>query len=129
MMEEWRPVVGHEGAYEVSSLGRVRSLPRTCSAVRKLRDGKRKPWSRTVPGRMLATSKTGRYGYRTVRMGGKTRALHVIMLEAFVGPRPPGLCGMHKDECGWNNVIENLKWGTYIENNLQARAKQARKAA
>src|SRR3546814_2878937 len=33
--EEWRPVLGYEGYYEVSSLGRVRSLPRIRSAKRR----------------------------------------------------------------------------------------------
>ena len=28
--EEWRPVVGYEGQYEVSNMGRVRSLDRMC---------------------------------------------------------------------------------------------------
>src|SRR3546814_14079116 len=35
LSEEWRPVVGYEGYYEVSSLGRVRSLPRIRSAKRR----------------------------------------------------------------------------------------------
>ena len=32
LVEEWRPVVGYEGLYEVSNLGEVRSLPRTMKA-------------------------------------------------------------------------------------------------
>ena len=34
-MEEWRPVKGYEGLYEVSDTGRVRALPRTI--IRKKR--------------------------------------------------------------------------------------------
>ena len=30
LFEEWRPVAGYEGLYEVSNFGRVRSLERDC---------------------------------------------------------------------------------------------------
>lgn len=49
---------------------------------------------------------------------GKARTFlaHVWVLEAFVGPRPPGALGRHLDDDQTNNRLENLAWGTPAEN-------------
>jgi hypothetical protein len=47
-------------------------------------------------------------------------AVHHLVLEAFVGQRPVGLFGLHKDNNPGNNVVDNLYWGTQIENMKQA---------
>ncbi|MDP9144418.1 MAG: NUMOD4 domain-containing protein [Actinomycetota bacterium] len=60
MTEIWRPVVGHEG-YEVSSLGRVRSLDRTVLHSRGHEQGCR--------GRVLAQG-TKERGHKKVRLAG-----------------------------------------------------------
>lgn len=43
-------------------------------------------------------------------------AVHVLVLTAFVGPRPEGLFGCHWDDNPANNHLENLRWGTRSEN-------------
>jgi hypothetical protein len=109
--EEWRPVVDWEGAYEVSNCGRVRSLDRVtvCS------DGRLLP--RT--GRILQPV-PAQHGYRTVALmvaGYKrTRKIHQLVLEAFVGPRPPGLVACHFDGNPSNNHLSNLRWDTFKAN-------------
>jgi len=104
--EEWRPVVGFEGSYEVSSLGRVRSVARTVTrsghpfrvAARVL-----KPW----------TMKGG-YPAVTLRSDGKSwsRAVHALVLQSFVSPRPDGMDACHEDGDPLNNVVTNLRWDT-----------------
>lgn len=45
------------------------------------------------------------------------RKIHRIVLEAFVGPKPEGMEARHLDGNPQNNRVDNLKWGTRIENN------------
>ena len=43
--------------------------------------------------------------------------VHHAVLYAFVGPKPgPGYLGMHLDDNSYNNILDNLKWGTIREN-------------
>lgn len=51
----------------------------------------------------------------------KTILVHHLVLEAFVGPRPPGGLGCHKDDNPLNNSVDNLKWGTRQSNSADAR--------
>lgn len=62
-----------------------------------------------------------RRGYLRVSldMNGKvlSRRVHQLVLEAFVGPCPPGLEGCHfPDESKLNNRLSNLRWDTHAEN-------------
>lgn len=97
------------------------------------RDGK--PWSRmtkeslgrwkgtkSVVGTTWKPMKPGRSGsgYRMVilRKNNKShmRYIHVLVLEAFVGPRPKGMVACHNDGNKENNCVENLRWGTRQSN-------------
>jgi hypothetical protein len=49
-------------------------------------------------------------------MGHKTRKVHQLVLEAFVGPKPEGGVCRHLDGNRTNNHITNLRWGTRSEN-------------
>lgn len=104
--EVWRPVVGFEGAYEVSSLGRVRGVDRI------LPDGRK--WK----GRMLKPRRAGGKGYLALQLQGKQQCyVHTLVLTAFVGPRPDGMEACHfPDPDPMNNRIDNLRWGTSTEN-------------
>lgn len=42
--------------------------------------------------------------------------IHRLLLEAFVGPRPQGMVCRHLDGDSLNNDLDNLCWGTYLEN-------------
>ena len=107
LYEYWKPVFGFEGAYEVSTHGRVRSVPRP-----------RRQWHgalATVPARILSQD-IGSRGHRRVALylkGQKTRHLvHRLVLAAFVGPCPPGMEGCHGDGDPSNNHLTNLRWDT-----------------
>lgn len=110
--EEWRPVVGFEGSYEVSSYGRIRSLDREWE--QKSRNGTiythRKKGVMLQPG--IASN-----DYPTVCLGrGNTRTLHSLVAEAFVGPCPPGEEVRHKDDNRRNPEWDNLEYGTRGDN-------------
>lgn len=108
--EEWRPVVGHEGSYEVSSLGRVRSLDRRVP-VRK-----DKSVTRFARGAVLKPSPT-RSGHLQVYVGGSTASVHRMVALAFLGPPPPGKPNaLHWDDDPTNNRVGNLRWGSQAEN-------------
>lgn len=101
-IEEWRDIPGREGCYQASSLGRVKSLPR----------------SRT-PGGIL--KEYNRSGYPSVTLsspttGGKFELVHRVILLTFVGPCPDGHEGLHRDGNSFNNRLSNLRWGTRQEN-------------
>lgn len=99
--EEWRIIPGHE-PYEASNLGRIKS-PR---------------------GNILQPVVWGNRGHIAVRTGGGRGArryyVHHLILKAFVGPKPDGKIGCHRDDCKTYNVPENLYWGTYKENTADA---------
>lgn len=83
MREIWRPIAGHEG-YEVSDLGRVRSVDRIVN--RTFKDGRIVPTRYT--GRILKLSPSG-CGYPVVRLRNRRCAyVHQLVLETFVGPGP-----------------------------------------
>lgn len=99
MIEAWLPVVGFEENYAVSDAGRVRNV----LSGRVLR-GVRHP--------------DGYIRHQLSRWDGERRWImaHVLVLTAFVCPRPPGLEALHGDGVHDNNALSNLRWGTHSEN-------------
>jgi hypothetical protein len=111
--EKWRKVVGWEG-YEVSSKGRVRSVDRT------IRDRYGKPIR--LLGKMLSPN-SDPDGYLLVALCNtgrrRTRKIHHLVLEAFIGPRPNAASTCrHINGNRADNSAANLAWGTQEENDL-----------
>ncbi len=115
--EVWRPIVGWENLYEVSSSGRVRSLDRTVETPAPS-DG-RPGYTRHYKGRILRLAANA-HGYHQValcRDGIRSNArVHALVCEAFHGPRPEGHDVAHGDGCKVNNSAGNLRWATRSEN-------------
>lgn len=113
MTIEWRPVVGYEGRYEVSSDGQVKSLRR-----QSRRGNGTTQW---IPPRMLKSTvwNTG-YRYVTLCADGKRAnvAVHRLVATAFLRPPLPGEAVCHGDGNKLNNTVENLRWGSSSENQL-----------
>lgn len=113
--ERWTPVPGHEGTYEVSSHGRVRSLDRTLT---------QKNCTRSMVGRILTihqrTKRDGSPGHQTVVLSHKgickREYVHRLVALAFHGDGEPGLEVCHRDDDCTNNTPENLYWGTHRSN-------------
>lgn len=111
--EEWRPVLGHEGRYEVSSTGRVRSIDR------EFKD--RRGRLQRVKGRVLKPT-TNSTGYQVVSLANSgeidRRLVHLIVADAFIGMRNPGFEVCHNNGDNRDNRIENLRIDTVSENRL-----------
>ena len=108
---EWRDIENYKGFYQVSDEGCVRSLDRTIVT----REGVLRP----LRGRVMKIHLLYR-GHRGIcfhRDGISKRMLvHRLVLTAFVGPCPDGMECRHLDGNPGNNHLENLKWGTRLEN-------------
>ena len=110
--EEWKDVPGFDGRYQVSDLGRVRSVDRPvrCTSCR----GEE---VRIARGRVLRPCSVPT-GHLRVPLGrGALRSVHALVAEAFIGPRPPGCDVAHLDGNPRNNVPSNLGYATRTENN------------
>jgi hypothetical protein len=112
MKETWKPVVGRETEYEVSDLGKVRSLDRSW---KQLGNGG-KYYTRNQKGKMLKPGLASS-GYPTVALGrGRTKTVHSLVAEAFIGPRPEGCEVRHKNGVRDDPRACNLEYGTRTEN-------------
>ena len=116
LKEEWKNVVGFEGLYQVSSLGIVRSVPKS-KTFRNRWGG----WNTNRSHGKVLVAKPNKWGYPIVRLtkDGETvfRSIHRLVLESFVGPRTNGMvCRHFPDRNPLNNRLDNLQWGTNQEN-------------
>lgn len=104
LTEEWRPVAGYVGIYEVSSIGRIRRLPEPRRALRV----------------RVLKPRYDKKGYVRVALhhsGRKDAAVHRLVALAFLGA-PPGdkVQVNHIDGDKQNNAVTNLEWVTGAEN-------------
>lgn len=110
MTEEWLPVRGYEGLYEVSNLGRIRSYHKwrgRGGIVPQLR----KLYPQPKGYLQINLSKDGHQKWLLV---------HVLVAEAFIGPRPEGLEIDHIDTNKGNARVDNLEYVTRSENHRRA---------
>jgi hypothetical protein len=108
MTEEWRDIPGYEGMYQVSDLGRVRSLDR----VVPQKNGPRKRKGRIIKPSVNTT------GYYHVMLGrGASHLVHTLVALAFIGSRPKGHDVRHGELGKLNNSVSNISYGTRTENN------------
>ena len=110
-MEIWKDIEGFEGFYQISNLGRVKSLPRLVPFKQGM--------FRMTRERILK-NRVGSNGYGFVYLckpKAKRQVLvHRLVAQAFI-PNPLGLAIVnHKDENPLNCRVENLEWCTYKYN-------------
>ena len=112
LKEVWKDIEGYEGFYQVSNLGRVKSLKRTF--IRS--DGKTK----TFQGKVLKHNVNPK-GYKYVNLSCQSKIysirIHRLVAKAFLENPNNYPCINHIDENKLNNNIENLEWCTYQYNN------------
>lgn len=111
-LEEWKPTKYYEGLYEVSNLGRVKSLSR-----------KRYDSNRNLKERILKHS-LNQKGYRQVILvkNGKSKSfkVHRLVAQAFIPTIKDKTYVNHKDCNKENNCFDNLEWCNVLENNTHA---------
>ena len=102
-MEEWKNIVGYEGKYQISSLGRVKSL-------NYRNTGKEKILKQNI-----------NKGYKEISLfDGKTKKIylvHRLVALHYISNPNNYPCVNHKDEDKTNNCVENLEWCSVSYNN------------
>ena len=105
--EIWKDIRGYEGLYQVSNLGRVKSIPRNGTIKQE---------------RILKQCKD-KYGYFQVVLHNKTIKscrVHKLVAEAFILNLQNKETVNHIDGDKTNNNVKNLEWNTIKENNENA---------
>lgn len=108
--EWWKEIVGYEGYYEVSNLGRIRGVDRVVDW-----NGTR----RNINGKMVNQTTT-EDGYKKARLSRngvrKEYFVHRLVYEAFIGMIGDCMEINHKDFDRANNCVENLEMVTHLQN-------------
>ena len=103
--EEWRPILGYEGLYEVSNKARVRSIKDNIYKLRSFPENARLGYCQAS----LSNNGTSKHHF-----------LHRLVAQAFI-PNPDNKpCINHIDGIRNNNDLSNLEWVTHQENTIHA---------
>lgn len=109
--EIWKNIKDYEGLYQVSNLGRVKSMDRIITrkdGISQFRKG------------IIKTPKINSDGYHTVTLSkngnNKTLGIHILVARHYI-PNPENKSEVsHIDFNRKNNRVDNLEWCTHQEN-------------
>ena len=112
-LEVWVDVPEYEGHYQVSNLGRVRSLDRIVThknGAKHFKEGQIQKLQDNGNGRL----------YKQMKRDGTYKNYYIsrLVMLAFVGERPEGYAICHDDGDIKNNRLDNLRYDTNLENNI-----------
>lgn len=115
MQEVWKDIEDYKGLYQVSNLGRIRSLDRYVrngTSNKNIKKGKiLKP----------CTTKDGYLQLNLIKdKKKKVSTVHRLVAKAFIENSSNKPCVNHIDGDKQNNNVENLEWVTYSENTIHA---------
>lgn len=114
-LEIWKDIQGYEGLYQVSNLGRVKSLEKSITMI----DGRTRRQKEKIL--KLQVSK---HGYNVITLWNskipKQFKVHRLVAVAFIDNLDNLPQVNHIDENKLNNKVENLEWCTALENNLHS---------
>lgn len=123
--EIWKDVIGYEGKYQVSNLGRVKSIPREINCPIH-------PQKKFVSKEIVMKTQPHVNGYRVVYFGStikrdkKKLFVHRLVAQAFIENPASKPFVNHKDCDKAHNCVFNLEWMTESEN-TQYHYEQVRK--
>lgn len=100
-IEIWRDIVGWEGYYKISNLGRVRYKNGNVRNIGTLNNS----------GYLMVTLKSKESNNKT-----QTKTVHRLVAESFLNGFSKELDVCHKDDDKTNNIVTNLKMDTHINN-------------
>lgn len=113
MNENWKDIKGYEGLYQVSNLGRLRTLQRYNISKKKHEKNCK----------ILKLSEH-RQGYKTTTLSKdgkrKTYLVHRLVAETFIRNEKSKPEVNHMDADKTNNCVSNLEWVTAKENSMHA---------
>lgn len=114
MKEIWKDIKGYEGLYQVSNLGRVKSLDRTYKSSLTNTE------TITRRGKVLKPLFNRGYYYVALSSGNKVirKSIHRLVAETFIPNNLNKPQVNHKDGNKKNNNVKNLEWATQSENQL-----------
>lgn len=119
MDEVWRDTLGHEGCYQVSDLGRVRSLDHEVTGGCHHTG---KSFTRVCKGKILRPGRYCKSGHLSIplgrRTGGSGIPVHQLVMLAFVGEPPEGMEVCHINGDPTDNRLVNLRYDTRTQNIL-----------
>lgn len=103
--EKWRDVIGYEGVYSVSNLGRIRRDAPPLTGLKR----------HCAPGKMLKPCGEAGRPYLIVALSlpgesQRSHNVHRLVSDAFLGPKHPDHETNHKDTNKWNNRLSNLEY-------------------
>lgn len=117
MEEVWKDIDGFEGYYQVSNLGKVKSVDRyvknssLSSGIQHIKEKMLKPSDNGSGYLFVALCKNRKYSQKTI---------HTLVANAFILNPENKPTVNHKDGNKYNNCVENLEWATYQEQSEHA---------
>ena len=123
-LEIWKDVVGYEGLYQVSNLGRVKSVARIIYKDFSNHPTIKSQFAKYNRGEVIMQPFIKKTGYYTVSLTKdhkkKTWMIHQLVAKAFI-PNPENKEMINHIDCNTlNNRVENLEWCTNSENQIHA---------
>lgn len=110
--EIWRDIEGYEGLYQVSSLGRVKTIERIFT------DSKGREYKIISQIKQIFKTKNGYIRVKLWKNGkSKNFFVHRLVAIAFIDNPNNFRCVNHKDENKENNCVDNLEWCDHKYNN------------
>jgi hypothetical protein len=109
-MEIWQDLPGSEGTYQISNLGRVKTLDRVIKCGRNIK--------KHIPEKVMAVRDHAGYKTVTLRINGKTKvcSIHRLVAKTFIANSNNYKCVNHIDGNKENNAVDNLEWCDYSHN-------------
>jgi len=111
--EVWKDIPGYEGKYQVSNLGRVKSLSRIIHGANQS-----SAYTWVSKERILRPGRHDKSGHLSVMLNSPRRCclVHQLVLRAFIGESSDGTVVLHKNGDSADNRLENLRYDTQSEN-------------